>query len=93
MSLSSHPVFQGKIYEKLCFFKVGQFGPWFAKLENFNNQTVAFKKYETWKWVRTKHISGMSLRAQENYYGVKLPKNHCSPLTHKSIIESWTFWT
>ena len=37
------------------------------------------------KWIRTKHINGMSLREQENDYKVKLPKN-CSLLIHKSVM-------
>ena len=85
MPFFSHPVFQRKIYEKLCFFMVGQFGPWLAKQEKFKNQIVVFKKYQTWKWIRTKHINGMSLREQENDYKVKLFKN-CSPLIHKSVM-------
>uniref|UniRef100_A0A8C8XDX2 Uncharacterized protein n=1 Tax=Panthera leo TaxID=9689 RepID=A0A8C8XDX2_PANLE len=44
------------IYEKPCFFREGQFVPWFTKLENFTNQIVAIKKESTWKWIRTKHV-------------------------------------
>ena len=36
-------MFLGKIYEKLCFFREGQFVPQFTKLENVNNQIVAIK--------------------------------------------------
>ena len=36
-------MFLGKIYEKLCLFREGQFVPWFTKLEDFNDQIVAIK--------------------------------------------------
>lgn len=36
-------MFLGEIYEKLCFFREGQFVPWFTKVENFNDQIVAIK--------------------------------------------------